>query len=202
MRRIAPVPTERCRRLLPRDASRPGGPASGNQISLGVPDAPTSPFIPRIAAIELQPANSIRCVALRDVLFHGLNQRLPAWRPKLAVTTFHDLFVMTGEYSSPEFRERFTRLAKDAAERSDRIIAVSHFTAAQAHELLGVEWDRLRVVHHGIRMPNAGERTAWADRSACRRNSEAQECRPSYRRVRDNATSMEAGFGRICGIWS
>jgi glycosyltransferase involved in cell wall biosynthesis len=92
----------------------------------------------------------------RDVLFHGLNQRLPAWRPKLAVTTFHDLFVMTGEYSSPEFRERFTRLAKDAAERSDRIIAVSHFTAAQAHELLGVEWDRLRVVHHGIRIPTPG----------------------------------------------
>jgi glycosyltransferase involved in cell wall biosynthesis len=71
------------------------------------------------------------------------------------VTTFHDLFVMTGDYSTPEFRERFTQLAKDAAERSDRIISVSNFTAMQVHELLGVEWDRLRVIHHGVRLPAA-----------------------------------------------
>jgi hypothetical protein len=41
-------------------------------------------------------------------LFHGLNQRLPQKRFRLQVATFHDLFVMTGEYSSPEFRKRFT----------------------------------------------------------------------------------------------
>ena len=75
------------------------------------------------------------------------------WRSQFTVTTFHDLFVMTGDYSTPEFRERFTRLAKDAAARSDRIISVSKFTATQVHELLGVEWDRLRVIHHGVRMP-------------------------------------------------
>jgi glycosyltransferase involved in cell wall biosynthesis len=69
------------------------------------------------------------------------------------VTTFHDLFVMTGDYSTPEFRDRFTRLAKDAAERSDRIISVSNFTAMQIHQLLGVGWDRLRVIHHGVRLP-------------------------------------------------
>lgn len=93
-------------------------------------------------------------------LFHGLNQRLPTWRTKFCVTTFHDLFVMTGDYSSPEFRERFTQLARDAAARSDRIIAVSQFTANQVHELLGVEWDRLRIVHHGVRPPaiEPGER--------------------------------------------
>jgi glycosyltransferase involved in cell wall biosynthesis len=87
----------------------------------------------------------------RDVLFHGLNQRLPQWRARFTVTTFHDLFVMTGEYSSSEFRDRFARLARDAAARSDRIITVSQFTARQVHELLGVEWDRLRVIHHGVR---------------------------------------------------
>jgi glycosyltransferase involved in cell wall biosynthesis len=83
-------------------------------------------------------------------LFHGLNQRLPEWRPKRAVTTFHDLFVMTGEYSTPEFRERFTLLARQAAASSGLIITVSHFTAAQVHHLLNVDWSRLRVIHHGV----------------------------------------------------
>jgi glycosyltransferase involved in cell wall biosynthesis len=92
-------------------------------------------------------------IPLRADLFHGLNQRMPAWRARRTVTTFHDLFVMTGEYSSPGFRQRFAKLAKDAAERSDLIITVSHSTATQVHRLLAVEWDRLRVVHHGVRLP-------------------------------------------------
>jgi glycosyltransferase involved in cell wall biosynthesis len=87
----------------------------------------------------------------RVSLFHGLNQRMPARTFRRRVSTFHDLFVMTGEYSSSEFRTRFTRQAREAAERSDLIITVSEFTAAQVHELLGVEKSRLRVVHHGIR---------------------------------------------------
>jgi glycosyltransferase involved in cell wall biosynthesis len=69
------------------------------------------------------------------------------------VTTFHDLFVLTGEYSTPEFRERFAALARDAAARSDLIIAVSQFTADQVHKLLNVERARLRVVHHGVHLP-------------------------------------------------
>lgn len=84
-------------------------------------------------------------------LFHGLNQRLPRSRFKRTVCTFHDLFVMTGDYSTPEFRARFTRQAREAAARADIIIAVSRFTADQVHELLGVERSRLRVVSHGVR---------------------------------------------------
>lgn len=67
------------------------------------------------------------------------------------VSTFHDLFVMTGDYSTPEFRARFTAQATDAAARSDHIIAVSAFTARQVEELLGVEPARITVIHHGIR---------------------------------------------------
>jgi glycosyltransferase involved in cell wall biosynthesis len=67
------------------------------------------------------------------------------------VCTFHDLFVLTGEYSTPEFRARFAAQARDAARRADRIIAVSAFTARQVAELLGVDRERIRVVHHGIR---------------------------------------------------
>ena len=83
-------------------------------------------------------------------LFHGLNQRLPRFRMRRAVATFHDLFVMTGEYSTAEFRARFTAQARDAAARADAIIAVSEFTGRQVVELLGVEPARVRVVHHGV----------------------------------------------------
>jgi len=87
----------------------------------------------------------------RAALFHGLNQRLPQGRLGRAVSTFHDLFVLTGEYSTPEFRRRFAAQARDAARRSDLIIAVSEFTAAQVRGLLGVESARIRVVPHGVR---------------------------------------------------
>jgi glycosyltransferase involved in cell wall biosynthesis len=84
-------------------------------------------------------------------LFHGLNQRLPRLPLRRAIATFHDLFVMTGEYSTPEFRARFTEQARDAAERADAIIAVSAFTKRQVVSLLGVDAARVHVVHHGTR---------------------------------------------------
>lgn len=87
-------------------------------------------------------------------LFHGLNQRLPSGKLRRAVTTFHDLFVLTSEYSTPEFRKRFAAQARDAAGRSDLILTVSQFTADQVHELLGVERSRLRVVPHGAHHPD------------------------------------------------
>jgi glycosyltransferase involved in cell wall biosynthesis len=84
-------------------------------------------------------------------LFHGLNQRLPAIPLQRAVATFHDLFVLTGEYSTPEFRDRFAAQARDAAERADILIAVSQFTKSQVVSLLGVPAEKVRVVHHGLR---------------------------------------------------
>jgi glycosyltransferase involved in cell wall biosynthesis len=107
---------------------------------------------------ERLPANAGRFLlgetrAPRSDVFHGLNQRLPHARLRRAVTTFHDLFVLTGEYSTPEFRQRFAEQARDAAARSDRIIAVSQFTARQVIDVLGVAEARVRVVHHGVRPP-------------------------------------------------
>jgi glycosyltransferase involved in cell wall biosynthesis len=84
-------------------------------------------------------------------LFHGLNQRMPGMRFRRRVATFHDLFVMTGEYSTPEFRRRFARQAREAAARADLIVAVSAFTAAQVVSLLNVPQSRVRVIHHGTR---------------------------------------------------
>ena len=83
-------------------------------------------------------------------LFHALNQRVD-WRPARAViSTFHDLFVISAEYSTREFRARFIEQAKRAAANSDLIIAVSQFTADQVHDLLKVPTPRIRVVPHGV----------------------------------------------------
>ncbi len=91
----------------------------------------------------------------RADLYHGLNQRLPRRRFRCSVATFHDLFVVTGEYSTPEFRKRFAEQARHAAMAADGIIAVSDFTARQVTDLLGISRDRIRVVHHGTRPPAA-----------------------------------------------
>ena len=88
----------------------------------------------------------------RVELFHALNQRVEA-RARRSVTTFHDLFVMTGDYSSPDFRSRFTAQARQAADNSDAIIAVSRFTALQVEQHLGVDASRIFVVPHGASIP-------------------------------------------------
>jgi glycosyltransferase involved in cell wall biosynthesis len=87
-------------------------------------------------------------------LFHGLNQRLPARRFRRQIATFHDLFVLSGEYSTAEFRARFAAQAREAADAADLIIAVSGFTGAQVEEYLGVPASRIRVIHHGV-LPRA-----------------------------------------------
>jgi glycosyltransferase involved in cell wall biosynthesis len=84
-------------------------------------------------------------------LFHGLNQRLPRIPLPPAIATFHDLFVLTGEYSTPDFRARFREQARDAAERSAAVIAVSEFTKRQVVSLLGVDPAKVHAIHHGTR---------------------------------------------------
>ncbi len=86
-------------------------------------------------------------------VFHALNQRVDKRVSPKIVATFHDLFVMTGEYSTEEFRARFTKQAKEAADGSDLIIAISEFTAEQVTSLLKVERKRIRVIPHGVHQP-------------------------------------------------
>ena len=83
-------------------------------------------------------------------VFHALNQRLDRRPAQKVICTFHDLFVLTGEYSSAEFRARFAEQARDAARRADLVITVSNFTARQVSDLLGVEPSRIRVIPHGV----------------------------------------------------
>jgi glycosyltransferase involved in cell wall biosynthesis len=109
---------------------------------------------------EILPKNASRRL-LRGApsadIFHALNQRVDA-KARRTISTFHDLFVISGDYSSAEFRTRFAAQARDAAARSDLIIAVSHFTAFQIEQLLHVEASKIRVIHHGVR-PAAGQGT-------------------------------------------
>ena len=108
---------------------------------------------------EALPANASRRMQWgaplggRAGLFHGLNQRIDSRPARRVVCTFHDLFVLTADYSTAEFRRRFVAQARQAAERSDSIVAVSAFTAEQVETLLGVERARIRVIHHGVRVP-------------------------------------------------
>jgi glycosyltransferase involved in cell wall biosynthesis len=83
-------------------------------------------------------------------LFHGLNQRLPKRGFRKQVATFHDLFVLSGNYSTREFRERFAVQAREAAAGAGLIITVSAFTAGQVEQFLGVARARIRVIHHGV----------------------------------------------------
>ncbi|HYM12782.1 MAG TPA: glycosyltransferase family 1 protein [Bryobacterales bacterium] len=112
------------------------------------------------------PANAGRALLYEPLFprsrefFHGLNQRVPTIRFRRTVSTFHDLFVMTGDYSTPEFRRRFAEQARRAAAESDAIIAVSAFTAGQVEQLLGVEKARLHVVHHGANRRDLREAAA------------------------------------------
>ncbi len=89
----------------------------------------------------------------RPEIFHALNQRVDRRIGRCVVTTFHDLFVLTSEYATPEFRQRFAQQARHAAEISDKIIAVSSFTANQVHELLRIERARICVIPHGTHLP-------------------------------------------------
>lgn len=122
-------------------------------------------------------------------LFHALNQRVetPARR---TVTTFHDLFVITGEYSTPEFRKRFAEQARQAGRRSDLIIAVSRFTADQVQEFLGVEPSRIRIIPHGVHVPPEG--------SSPRQNLVL--CVGAIQR-RKNVTGLVRAFERMPASW-
>jgi glycosyltransferase involved in cell wall biosynthesis len=112
--------------------------------------APTTPNVRRALLLGPLPAH-------RSAIFHALNQRVDRRYARAVVSTFHDLFVMTAEYSSDDFRARFTSQAKIAACNSDLIIAVSEFTASQVVELLNVPRSRIRVVPHGVDLAEVDE---------------------------------------------
>ena len=101
-------------------------------------------------------------------LFHSLAQRPPAFHYRKEVVTVFDLFPMSGEnYSTPEFRRRFSVLLEEAVRRAARIITLSQYTAGELRRHLGVEEERIRVIPPGVNLPQpatAGERLRERER--------------------------------------
>jgi glycosyltransferase involved in cell wall biosynthesis len=163
---------------------------------------------------EPLPRNASRRIlrgAPKGDLFHSLNQRVDA-PGRRTVTTFHDLFVITGEYSTSEFRARFAEQARQAARRSDLIISISRFTAGHIEQFLGVEPSRIRVIPHGVRVPPEGTQetarqnlvlfVAAIERSPRKNDIDVlgyvsqAELQALYRRARIFAfPSLDEGFG-------
>lgn len=101
-----------------------------------------------------RPAPQTVCGPL-DVV-HATGPTLPPGGAAALVATVHDL-------SPLRFPDRYPRGARlslkrglrFAAREADRIICPSHSTADEVRELLGVERDRLRIVAHGVAMPDS-----------------------------------------------
>jgi hypothetical protein len=77
-------------------------------------------------------------------VFHALNQRMPRQRFRQSVCTFDDLFVMTGEYSSPEFRadlrsRRVRRRRGPTVNEADRVLSGFRWSAV-GHLVAGVQY--------------------------------------------------------------
>jgi glycosyltransferase involved in cell wall biosynthesis len=82
---------------------------------------------------------------------HGLDCRVPAWRGVARVATVHDLFaLLPGTFTDERTRERKAAQYREAAERCDRILAVSEVTRRDFLEHLDYPADRVDVVHEGV----------------------------------------------------
>ena len=84
-------------------------------------------------------------------LIPGLAYALPLSCPCHSVVTVHDLTFHRYPQTLPSYRRTYLKAAtRLAVRRADRIVAVSHHTAQELVHLLGVEADRIDVVHNGV----------------------------------------------------
>jgi len=90
----------------------------------------------------------------RTDLFHSLAQRAPSFRFRREVVTIHDIFPITGhDYSTPEYRRKFSAVLREAAGRAERIVTGSRFTADLLQSECSVEAERIRVTPYGVDPP-------------------------------------------------
>ncbi|HUU13979.1 MAG TPA: glycosyltransferase family 1 protein [Terriglobia bacterium] len=92
-------------------------------------------------------------------VFHSLAQRPPAFHFRKEIVTIHDIFPLTGrDYSTPEFQRKFGALLLEVAERAERIITPSQYTAEQLVKHAGTPREKIRVIPEGVDLP-AGSMT-------------------------------------------
>jgi glycosyltransferase involved in cell wall biosynthesis len=84
-------------------------------------------------------------------LFHSLAQRPPAFRFKREIVTVFDIFPITGhDYSTAEFRRKFSALLREAVDRASCVITASQYTAGQLLAHTAVPQSKLRVIPLGV----------------------------------------------------
>ncbi len=88
-------------------------------------------------------------------MFHSLAQRPPAFHFKREIVTVLDIFPLTGrDYSTPEFRRKFSRLLLEAVERAAVVITPSRYTADQLTRHAAVSGAKIRVIPLGVDLPS------------------------------------------------
>lgn len=87
-------------------------------------------------------------------VFHSLAQRPPAFHFRQEIVTVFDVFPITGEnYSTPEFRKRFSDLLLQATARAARVITSSHATRRLLISHAQVAPEKIRVIPLGVDPP-------------------------------------------------
>ena len=95
---------------------------------------------------------------------HSLHPLLMPARRAARVVTIYDLnFLAHPERTRAEIRRDYPALARDHAQRADRVIVISEFTAGQVERLLGVPRDRMSLCPPGA--------PPWTPRSKAAANS-------------------------------
>jgi glycosyltransferase involved in cell wall biosynthesis len=87
-------------------------------------------------------------------LFHSLAQRPPAFHFRREIVTIFDIFPITGEnYSTLDFREKFSALLLQAVSRATRVITSSHATESLLISRARVPPEKIRVIPLGVDPP-------------------------------------------------
>ena len=87
-------------------------------------------------------------------LFHSLAQRPPAFHFRQEIVTVFDIFPITGEnYSTPDFRKKFSDLILQATGRAARVITSSHATKRLLISHAQVPPEKIRVIPLGVDSP-------------------------------------------------
>lgn len=80
----------------------------------------------------------------------------PAWQPRPVVVTVHDLIpALLPAYHGGLQHRLYTRLVSWTARRSASLLTVSHASAHDITEHLGIPADRIHVVYHGPNQADA-----------------------------------------------
>ncbi|HMD83683.1 MAG TPA: glycosyltransferase family 1 protein [Terriglobia bacterium] len=87
-------------------------------------------------------------------LFHSLAQRPPAFHFRREIVTVFDIFPITGEnYSTADFRQKFSALLLQAVGRATRVITSSHATESLLISHARVPPEKIRVIPLGVDPP-------------------------------------------------